>query len=129
VIEVDERDWPLVRIVWSREPVMRDELEALGVRAERAYARGERMAIVVDTIGSRPLGPRALATVIALERRHAPLARPVLVARAIVVESEIAARMLDRVLARIGPAAPSRAFHSASAADRWAREQLGAAPL
>ncbi|MDQ3032881.1 MAG: hypothetical protein M3Y87_10725 [Myxococcota bacterium] len=102
-IAIDDRDWPILRVRWPQVAVSLASLDAFAVDAERFYARRERFAVLIDARGAAPIGARGIARAIAIERRHAPLAAELLTARAIVLDSEVAVRVLDATLAALRP--------------------------
>lgn len=123
-IAIDEADWPILRVRWSVVSVSLEGLDAFAAEAERIYARGERCAVLVDARGAKPLGPRGIARAIGIERRHAPLARDVVVGRAIVLDHDAAVRALETVLRALPLRIPTRPFASEPPARAWLESSL-----
>ena len=123
MIEVDESELPVLRIRWPSEPVGAAEIDRFALAMERAHASG-RIAVIVDATRAAPIGLRAFARIVSIERRMDPR---MLAARAIVVPSALAVRVLAAALARIPHRVPTRAFDDPSEAERWARAELARA--
>lgn len=119
MIEVDDSELPILRVRWPAQRVSAADLERFAMAMERAHA-SRRVAVIVDATRAAPIGIRAMARVVAIERRMRP---DVLGARAIVV-SHVAVGVLSTVIAAIPHRVPTRAFDDPAEAERWARDHL-----
>ena len=121
--DFDESDFPLVRVHAHGQSADSDVEERLAF-AKRLLQRREKVALVFDTTGGRPLTARQRKMWADWLTEHDVLVRKYLVGCAIVVDSALTRGVFTGVFWLWSPPMPYTFAATPRQAEAWARERL-----
>lgn len=120
--EIEDSDWPLVRVRW-RGTVTDGELTRSLDLLDEMLARGERFALLLDSRGAGGFSPEQRAQVIAHMKAHAELTSRLLI-QATVIDNLLQRTLFYAVNLVFPNPFESKTFADPDAAEHWLHQRL-----